>query len=69
MKVLLKSTQTRLYYGGQNVWVSEVAQAIDFRVLQTAGRLVKEKRMQEVDVVLKYDEPQCELAVNPAYCI
>jgi hypothetical protein len=69
MKVLLKHAQTGLYYGKENVWISEVAEAVDFCELQTAGRMVMENELEDVNVVLNYDEPHCELALNPSYCI
>jgi hypothetical protein len=58
-----------LYYGKENVWVSEVAVAVDFGELHTAGRMVMENELEDVNVVLNYDEPPCELALNPSYCI
>ncbi len=69
MKVLLQDAQTRLYYGGENVWVTEVAQAVDFGAVQTAGQKAREHRLDDANVVLRYEDPQCELALNPAYCV
>lgn len=69
MKVLLRDEQTRLYYAGEKSWVAEPARAVDFRVLQKAGQKARGCEAEMVSVVLQYEIPAREVALNPAYCV
>ena len=69
MTVILRDLKTGLYFRSENVWVSKPGEAADFATLEAAGRGARECAGQDVAVVLRYTEPECELALNPAYCL
>jgi hypothetical protein len=69
MRVLLRNGRTGLYRGKSLDWVAEIEDAAEFNTIQAAGQNARSSDEEEVDVVLRYDEPECELALNPAYCV
>jgi hypothetical protein len=69
MRVLLIDEETRLYYGREGTWVADVTAAMDFGVIETAGQKALECGSKLLNVVLKYDNPECELQLNPAFCV
>jgi hypothetical protein len=69
MKVLLKDEETRLYYGGQDRWVPKADDALNFGVIAKAGEKAKECQAHPTNVVLRYENPECELALNPVFCV
>ena len=69
VRVILRDLKTGLYFRRQNVWVAKPEEAADFLTLEAAGRGAWECVGQDVVVVLRYTEPECELALNPAYCL
>ena len=69
MKILLQDADTRLYYGRSEAWVQEVERAMEFPSIQTAGQIAQtDCAHADVNVILHYENPQCELALNPVYC-
>jgi hypothetical protein len=69
MRVILRDLKTGLYFGRQNVWVANPEEAADFVTLEAAGQAAGKCMGQHVAVVLRYTEPECELALNPSYCV
>ena len=69
MIVLLRDLKTGLYFGRENVWVGKPEAATDFGTVEAAGRGAWECVGEDVAVVLRYDNPECELALNPAFCM
>ena len=67
MKVFIRNSLTRMYCGQNGEWVGEIGQALDFGTIERAGQ--RAAGHEDLDVVLKYNEPDCELALNPAFCI
>src|SRR5262249_32013010 len=65
MKVLLRKAGTSLYLGPAGNWGAK-AEAQQFPGIHEAGR--EAHRHEDVDVILSYDDPSCELALNPAFC-
>lgn len=68
MKVLLRDPRTGCYLGRDDRWVAHCEEALEFDSLHEAGRRAYE-RHHEAKVVLRYSDPVCELAVNPAFCV
>lgn len=68
VKVLLRDEEARLYYGPNDIWVADPNAALDFQVLEKAGEKALDSPTQTLAVVLKYDSPECELALNPIFC-
>ena len=69
MKVLLRQLETGLYHGKGSAWVEGVADALEFETLAAAGQHAARCDRDDVSVILQYDDPPCELAINPAYCV
>ncbi len=69
MKVLVRDDQTRAYLGHLGKWVTDKSQAKDFGTLQSAGEEARQSSRQPCSVVLSYDDPPCELAINPTFCV
>jgi hypothetical protein len=68
MKVLLRDEQSRHYYSGNEAWVAEMSKAWNFGSIERAGQQAQECHPRVLSVVLKYDNPECELALNPVFC-
>jgi hypothetical protein len=54
-----------LYLTSDGQWGAKV-NAREFADVEAAGQ--EAFRFEDAHVVLSYDEPHCELALNPAYC-
>jgi len=65
MKILVRQAGTALYLTSDGKWGPKVS-AREFPDVEAAGR--EAFRFEDADVVLSYDQPPCELALNPAYC-
>jgi hypothetical protein len=65
MKVFLRKAADRLYLAANGNWGPK-AEAQEFKGIHEAGR--EAHLHEDVDVILSYDNPVCELALNPAYC-
>jgi hypothetical protein len=69
MKVLLRDAGTGSYVGREVAWVGTPEVAAEFETMEAAGYKAQEFGRHDVVVVLKYESPECELALNPAYCV
>ncbi len=69
MKVLVRNAGNGLYVGRQAPWAASLEAAAEFATLDAAGQKAREFGAQDVVVVLRYESPECELALNPAYCV
>ncbi len=69
MKVLLRNERTGLYVGEHIPWVANPEYAVKFSTLELAAWQARKFGRDDVVVVLRYEQPQCELALNPAYCV
>jgi len=63
VKVLLRKQKTSLYYAGVNQWTPDPRYARDFEEVDQAIRFHREESVAEVDVVLRYDDPACDLVL------
>jgi hypothetical protein len=68
MKVFLRDARTSLYYGKDMAWVETVKGAAEFATMEEAGGMARECGCEDAVVVLRYENPDCELALDPAYC-
>jgi hypothetical protein len=69
MRVLLRDLKTGLYAGREVPWVRDLQEAEDFRTVEVAGRRAWKNGGENIAVVLRYEDPECELALNPIYCL
>ena len=63
MKVLLRKTNTCLYYVGTNQWTADSKLARDFEQVEGAIQLHRAEQLTGVEVVLTYDDPLCDLVL------
>ena len=69
MKVILRDSVTGLYYGGNQTWCATVSEAKNFDSFQTAASVALAEKLETVNVVLRYEEPACELVLPlDLYC-
>ncbi len=69
MRVLLRHMDTGFYYCGGYDWVDEVAGALDFGTVLKAATVALEQKLSKLTVVIRYDEPECEVALPLSVCI
>ena len=65
----LRDAESGAYFGRELAWVEALEQAQEYRTLQAAGRKAGQCGREDVVVVVRFDDPVCELALNPAYCM
>ena len=70
MKILLRDAHTRMFEGIDGEWTSDLTKACVYPSIYAAGehaiRCCNDRR---VEVILHYEDPLCQLALNPQYCI
>ncbi len=59
----------QLYWNAGGQWVAEAAAAWEFHTLHAAALKALENKARTTSVVLVYENPVCELALNPHYCV
>lgn len=69
MRVLVRDDTNQLYWKTGDEWVAEVAGARDFQTLHDAALKALENKARTTSVVLAYENPVCELVLNPHYCV
>jgi len=62
-QVFLRKTQTGQWYAGPDRWVGECSGAHDFGAVEEAIAFWKGLGMDGAEVVLHYDEPECDLVL------
>jgi hypothetical protein len=65
MKIFVRQSGSSFYLDKSGNWVVK-PEALEFPDLQTAGRAARP--LADADVVISYEQPECELALNPVYC-
>jgi hypothetical protein len=63
MRVLLRQTKTKLYYVSLHEWIADAGSAFDFDDVERAIKLSRDANLTEVEVVLAYDDPFCDLVL------
>jgi hypothetical protein len=56
MKILLRDTQTGLFYAGPNVWSPEQDAAQDFKTPDVALDLIEASRLNTMEIVVHFDD-------------
>lgn len=56
MKILLRDTQTGLFYAGPNEWTTGQDAAQDFKTPDVALNVVDESRMNAMEIVVHFDD-------------
>jgi hypothetical protein len=61
MRVLLRSLKTNHFYAGPDKWAPCSEEAFAFQDLEQAGRIYQQEMMSQMELVLSYVQPNCEL--------
>ena len=69
MRVLLRDTRTGDYFAKEMRWVRNPKGAAEFETLEEAGWKAQECGRQGTIIVLRYEEPECELGLDPIVCV
>ena len=68
MRVLLRQTRTKLYYDAHHQWTTDARSALDFDDVDRAVKCGRQVRLPELEVVLAYDDPFCDLILPVRGC-
>jgi hypothetical protein len=63
MRVVLKHAELGLYYAGHKHWVGDPDSALDLATIERATELSRDESFGEMDIVVTYDDPACELVL------
>jgi hypothetical protein len=63
MKVFLRNQETKHYYAGSNGWTGNSSVAHDFETVESATRLSRAQNLADMEVVLRYEDPACDLVL------
>jgi len=67
MRVIVRDEPTGQYLGPEDTWVSRVTEARKFETIQSAAE--EARKGEDFSVVLGYEDPGSEIAINPVFCI
>ncbi len=68
MRILVRDNLKGLYWVEGGLWVSERSAATEFNTVQAAVSSARRLMLTNIRVVLVYEDPACELALDPASC-
>ena len=63
MKVLLRNRKTGQFYSEPNSWSSNSCVANAFETVESATRFGRTQTLSSMEVVLRYDDPVCDLVL------
>ena len=63
MRVLLRHALIGLYYAGRKHWVGNPDSALDLGTIEQATELGRAEAFGDMDIVVAYDDPVCELVL------
>ena len=63
MRVVLRHAGIGLYYAGRKHWVSNPDSAMDLGTIEQAIELGRSEIFGNMDIVITYDDPSCELVL------
>jgi hypothetical protein len=66
MQVLLRNTQTGLFYAGPDAWTEQHAEAITFEGPDGALDAVCDKKLKSVEVILHFGDPLYDVPIQIA---
>ncbi len=69
VKIILKDSRTGLYYGGDRHWSADVTGAMEFSSSEAAAALALKEKLETAEVVMRYENPACELTLPLAACV
>jgi hypothetical protein len=64
MKILLRSTQTGLFYAGPEQWTEDRTGAMDFQQTDLALDRVAKARLEGIEVLMHFEDPSFDIPLN-----
>jgi hypothetical protein len=61
MKILLRNTQTGLFYVGPDCWTENDPDAFDFEQTDLALDVVRDAKLKSIEVLVKFEDPAFEI--------
>ena len=61
MKILLRHTQTGLFYVGPDQWTKNDPEAFDFEQTDLALDAVRDRNLKSIEVLVKFEDPAFEI--------
>ena len=68
MRVLLRNSRIGLYYAGRKHWVGRLDAAADLGSIEHATQLSREENFDEMEILVDYNDPTCELVLPIKSC-
>jgi hypothetical protein len=68
MKILLRNTQTGLFYVGPDHWTKNHPEAFDFEKTDLAIDAIRDSKLQGIEVLMKFDNPAFEIPLTVVGC-
>jgi hypothetical protein len=62
-QAFLRNRETGQYYAGSNEWSGNSSEAHHFESVESAIDLARTQRLADMEVVLHYDDPVCDLVL------
>lgn len=64
MKILLRNTQTGLFYVGPDQWTKYDPEAFNFEQTDLALDAVREGKLKGIEVLVKFEDPAFEIPLS-----
>jgi hypothetical protein len=64
MKILLRNTQTGLFYVAPNQWTRNGPEAFDFGKTDRALDTVRNAKLKGIEVLMKFEDPSFEIPLT-----
>jgi hypothetical protein len=64
MKILLRNTQTGLFYVGPDHWTQNDPEAFDFEQTDLALDAVRDRNLKSIEVLVKFEDPAFEIPLT-----
>lgn len=64
MKILLRSTQTGLFYAGPDRWTKFDPEAFNFEQTDLALDAVRDGNLKGIEVLVKFEDPSFEIPLT-----
>ena len=68
MKILLRNTQTGLFYVGPGEWTPNHPEALDFEQTDLALDAVRDAKLKGIEVLMKFEDPSFEIPLTVIGC-
>ena len=62
-RVFLRNWETGQYYAGSNGWSETTSVAHHFETVESAIEFARTQKLADMEVVLHYDDPTCDLVL------